>query len=44
MNQITVVSHPLVQHNLTKLRDHRTGPEEFRRGLGVVAAPGLRSD
>ncbi len=38
MNQVTVVSHPLVQHNLTKLRDHRTGPEEFRRGLGVVAA------
>jgi uracil phosphoribosyltransferase len=38
MNQVTVISHPLVQHNLTKLRDHRTGPEEFRRGLGVVAA------
>jgi uracil phosphoribosyltransferase len=38
MNLVTVVSHPIVQHNLTKLRDRRTGPEEFRRGLGVVAA------
>ena len=39
MNQVTVVSHPLVQHNLTKLRDHRTGPEEFRRGLGLISSP-----
>lgn len=38
MNLVNVVSHPIVQHNLTKLRDRRTGPEDFRRGLGVVAA------
>jgi uracil phosphoribosyltransferase len=38
VNLVTVIAHPLVQHNLTKLRDQRTGPEEFRRGLGQVAA------
>jgi uracil phosphoribosyltransferase len=27
-----------VQHNLTRLRDHRTGPQEFRRVLSEVAA------
>jgi uracil phosphoribosyltransferase len=35
---VTVVAHPLVQHNLTRLRDQRTGSEEFRRGLEEVAA------
>src|SRR5205085_9770584 len=30
--------HPLVQHNLTRLRDKRTGPQEFRRVLSEVAA------
>ena len=38
MNLVTVINHPLVQHNLTRLRDERTEPEEFRRGLGEVAA------
>src|SRR6476660_7749825 len=38
MKHITVVSHPLVQHNLTRLRDKRTGPQEFRRVLSEVAA------
>jgi uracil phosphoribosyltransferase len=38
VNQVTVIAHPLVQQTLTKLRDRRTGPEEFRRGLGEVAA------
>lgn len=38
MNLVTVISHPLVQHNLTRLRDKRTQPEDFRRGLGEVAA------
>jgi uracil phosphoribosyltransferase len=37
VNQVTVIAHPLVQHNLTRLRDARTGSEEFRRGLGEVA-------
>ena len=27
---VTVVSHPLVQHKLSLLRDVRTGPKEFR--------------
>lgn len=38
MNQVTVIAHPLVQHNLTRLRDTRTSSEEFRRGLGEVAS------
>lgn len=35
---VTVISHPLVQHNLSRLRDKRTGPQEFRRVLSEVAA------
>jgi uracil phosphoribosyltransferase len=35
---VTVITHPLVQHNLTRLRDKRTRPQEFRRVLGEVAA------
>jgi uracil phosphoribosyltransferase len=35
---VTVISHPLVQHNLTRLRDKRTRPQEFRRVLGEVAS------
>ncbi len=38
MKGVTVISHPLVQHNLTRLRDHRTGSQEFRRVLSEVAA------
>jgi len=38
MKGVTVINHPLVQHHLTRLRDERTGPEEFRRALGEVAA------
>ena len=38
MKNVTVISHPLVRQNLTRLRDRRTGPEEFRRLLGEVAA------
>jgi uracil phosphoribosyltransferase len=34
---VTVISHPLVQHNLTRLRDKRTRPQEFRRVLSEVA-------
>jgi uracil phosphoribosyltransferase len=34
---VTVIAHPLVQHNLTRLRDARTGPQEFRRALSEVA-------
>ncbi len=35
---MTVITHPLVQHNLTRLRDQRTGAQEFRRVLSEVAA------
>lgn len=38
MNGVTVITHPLVQHNLTRLRDRRTAPQEFRRVLSEVAA------
>jgi uracil phosphoribosyltransferase len=35
---VTVITHPLVQHHLTRLRDKRTRPQEFRRVLGEVAS------
>ena len=35
---MTLIAHPLVQHNLTRLRDKQTGPQEFRRVLSEVAA------
>lgn len=38
MRGITVIDHPLVQHNLSRLRDRRTAPQEFRRILSEVAA------
>jgi uracil phosphoribosyltransferase len=38
MKNVTVIAHPLVQHNLTRLRDERTQPQEFRRLLGEIAA------
>lgn len=38
MKGVTVIAHPLVQHNLTRLRDQRTESQEFRRVLSEVAA------
>ena len=38
MKGVTVIAHPLVQHNLAQLRDQRTDPQEFRRLLGEIAA------
>ena len=38
MKGVTVIAHPLVQHNLTRLRGRRTGAQEFRRVLSEVAA------
>jgi uracil phosphoribosyltransferase len=38
VNNVTVISHPLVQHNLTRLRDKRTQPQEFRRALDEIAS------
>jgi uracil phosphoribosyltransferase len=38
VKHITVITHPLVQHNLTRVRDQRTQPQEFRRLLGEIAS------
>ena len=38
MKNVTVITHPLVQHNLARLRDRRTTPQEFRRLLGEIAS------
>jgi uracil phosphoribosyltransferase len=38
MRGVTVITHPLVQHNLTRLRDERTAPQEFRRVLAEAAS------
>jgi uracil phosphoribosyltransferase len=38
VKNVTLISHPLVQHNLTRLRDQKTQPQEFRRLLGEIAA------
>jgi uracil phosphoribosyltransferase len=38
MKGVTVIAHPLVQHNLAQLRDRRTPPQEFRRLLAETAA------
>ena len=38
MKGTIVIAHPLVQHNLTRLRDKRTQPQEFRRLLGEIAS------
>jgi uracil phosphoribosyltransferase len=37
VERVTVIDHPLVQQNLTRLRERRTEPEVFRRALGEVA-------
>ena len=37
MKNVTVIDHPLVQHNLTRLRDEQTSSTEFRRLVGEVA-------
>jgi len=37
MKHVTVISHPLVQCQLTRLRDARTPPMEFRRLLRELA-------
>jgi uracil phosphoribosyltransferase len=37
MKQVMVVSHPLIEHSLTILRDKHTKTEEFRRHADVVS-------
>jgi uracil phosphoribosyltransferase len=38
VKSVTVIAHPLVQHNLTRLRDKRTQSQEFRRLLDEIAS------
>jgi uracil phosphoribosyltransferase len=38
VKNVTVIKHPLVLHNLTRLRNKRTGSQEFRRVLSEIAA------
>ena len=38
MKGVTLITHPLVQHNLARLRDARTDHMEFRRVLSEIAA------
>ena len=38
MKGVTVIAHPLVQHNLAQLRDTRTRPQEFRRLLSEITS------
>jgi len=38
MNPVNVITHPLVQHHLTRLRDKRTEPQEFRRVMNEVTS------
>lgn len=37
MRGVTLITHPLVRHNLSRLRDKQTRPQEFRRLLGEIA-------
>lgn len=37
MNNLTIVSHPLIEHSLTMLRDKSVRTEEFRRHSDVVS-------
>jgi len=38
MNPVNVITHPLVQHHLTRLRDKRTEPQEFRRVMDEITS------
>jgi uracil phosphoribosyltransferase len=47
MSNVVEVSHPLIKHHLTRLRDNRTPPEEFRhlvQRLAVLLAYEATSD
>lgn len=37
MKQVTLVSHPLIEHSLTIIRKKDTSTEEFRRHAGIVS-------
>jgi len=37
MKHVAIVSHPLIEHSLTILRDKETGTAEFRRNANIVS-------
>jgi len=37
MNNVVLVTHPLIDHSLTILRDKHTGTEAFRKHAGIVS-------
>ena len=36
-NNVTVLSHPLITHKISRLRDKTTGTNEFRKLVGEIA-------
>ena len=37
MENVMVMDHPLIQHKISKLRDEKTGTNEFRRLVSEIA-------
>jgi len=37
LSTVHVISHPLVQHKLTMIRDAETGPKDFRELLEEIS-------
>jgi uracil phosphoribosyltransferase len=37
MKNVTIISHPLVEHSMTVVRDKTTPPDEFRRHADIIA-------
>ncbi len=37
MNNVTIFTHPLIQHKISRLRDKTTGTNEFRSLVGEIA-------
>ena len=37
MSQVTVFTHPMIQHKISKLRDENTGTNEFRKLIEEIA-------
>ena len=36
MSQVHLIDHPMIQHKLSIMRDHRTGPKDFRQLLEEI--------
>ena len=37
LNNVTILSHPLITHKISRLRDKNTGTNEFRKLVGEIA-------